>query len=237
MTVPTRTELHAEVDRQFRERHPEAPEKLEKDDPGHASLVEAWLEIRDTVVNEWTDKVFFEYFPTAGKLDPDDPGDAQLIEYWLDIRNQIRDDATPRYNWADPDAVQEADAGTQAAAPSPPSPPTGLRSTIRSVQVWVNAFIPTQGITPGGSGPYSGADAIMDPAGHYFLTDNRSFDPDIKASCRMQSAFQLQLAELIVFGRSDRRLPGLEPVRRDDPRRRRRKRRVPGHGGHRADDV
>jgi hypothetical protein len=116
MAVPTRTELHAEVDRQFRERHPEAPEKLEKDDPGHASLVEAWLEIRDTVVNEWTDKVFFEYFPTAGKLDPKDSGDKQLIEYWLDIRDQIRDDATPRYTWAGP-------GGGLGSGPSSGAPP------------------------------------------------------------------------------------------------------------------
>lgn len=116
MTVPTRTELHAEVDRQFRVRHPEAPEQLDAQDPGQASLVEAWLEIRDSVVNEWTDRVFRERFPTAGKLDPNDPGDDQLIEYWLDIRNQIRDDATPRYNWAGPDSLQHADEGTQAGA-------------------------------------------------------------------------------------------------------------------------
>jgi hypothetical protein len=101
MAVPTRTELNAEVDRQFRGRHPDAPKRLDDDDPGQAPLVEEWLEIRDGVVNEWTDRVFFERFPAAGKLDPNDPGDKQLIEYWLDIRNQIRDDAKPRYKWAD----------------------------------------------------------------------------------------------------------------------------------------
>jgi hypothetical protein len=116
MAVPTRTELHAEVDRLFREQHPDAPKKLDPDDPGQASLVEAWLEIRDTVVNEWTNKVFYEHFPAAGKLDPNDPGDEQLIGYWLDIRNQFRDDAAPRYNWDDPGAVPTADADTKAAA-------------------------------------------------------------------------------------------------------------------------
>ena len=99
VTVPTREELNVEVDRQFFEQHPDAPAKLDPDDASQADLVEAWLAIRDTVVNEWTNKVFFEHFPAAGKLDPNDPGDQQLIEYWLDIRNQIRDDATPRYNW------------------------------------------------------------------------------------------------------------------------------------------
>jgi len=99
MTVPTRTELNTEVDREFFEQHPEAPAKLDPKDPSQADLVAAWLALRDTVVNEWTNKVFFEHFPAAGKLDPNDPGDQQLIEYWLDIRNQIRDDAKPRYNW------------------------------------------------------------------------------------------------------------------------------------------
>jgi len=111
MTVPTRTELHAEVDRLFREQHPAAPEKLDPDDQDQSSLVQAWLEIRDTVVNEWTNKVFFEHFPDAGKLDPQDPGDQQLIDYWLDIRNQIRDAATPRYNWDDPTAIKDRAAG------------------------------------------------------------------------------------------------------------------------------
>jgi hypothetical protein len=97
--TPTREQLNAEVDRQFFEQHPEAPAKLDPKDPGQADLVAAWLGIRDTVVNDWTNKEFFEHFPAAGKLDPNDPGDQQLIEYWLDIRNQIRDDATPRYNW------------------------------------------------------------------------------------------------------------------------------------------
>jgi len=99
MAVPTRTELHTEVDRQFHKRHPEAPKRLDDGDPAQATLVKEWLELRDAVVNEWTDRVFFERFPTAGKLDPDDPRDEKLIEYWLDIRNQIRDDAKPRYDW------------------------------------------------------------------------------------------------------------------------------------------
>jgi hypothetical protein len=115
MSVPTRTELNAEVDRQFHQQHPEAPEQLDNNDPSQASLVQAWLAIRDAVVNEWTDKVFFEFFPAAGKLDPNDPGDQQLIEYWLDIRNQIRDDATPRYDWSNPDALQQAAAAAPAA--------------------------------------------------------------------------------------------------------------------------
>ena len=96
MTVPTTADLNAEVDRQFHEEHPEAPAQLDSNDPSEADLVAAWVAIRDSVVNDWTDKVFYEFFPAAGKLDPNSPADQQLIDYWLDIRNQIRDGATPR---------------------------------------------------------------------------------------------------------------------------------------------
>jgi hypothetical protein len=114
MTVPTRAELNAEVERQFHEQHPEAPAQLDPNDSNQASLVEAWTAIRDTVVNQWTDTVFYEHFPSAGKLDPNNPADQQLVEYWLDIRNQIRDDASPRWNWAGSDAPR-GDGGSQAA--------------------------------------------------------------------------------------------------------------------------
>jgi hypothetical protein len=113
LSVPTRTELNTEVDRKFREQHPEAPAQLDPNDSSQASLVEAWIAIRDALVNEWTDKVFYEHFPAGGKLDPNNPADQQLIEYWLDIRNQIRDDATPRWNWSSSDAPR-GNGGTQA---------------------------------------------------------------------------------------------------------------------------
>ena len=114
MSVPTRAELNAEVDRQFHEQHPQAPAQLDPNDSSQASLVDAWIAIRDAVVNEWTDKVFYEHFPASGKLDPNNSADQQLIEYWLDIRNQIRDDATPKYNWSGADAPH-GNGGTQAA--------------------------------------------------------------------------------------------------------------------------
>jgi hypothetical protein len=109
MTVPTRTELLAETERLFREQQPDAPQQLDPKDPKQTEFVKAWLAIRDDVVNEWTNKVFFERFPNAGKLDPNDPGDDQLIAYWRDIRDQIRDDKKPRYDWdAGPGAVKAA---------------------------------------------------------------------------------------------------------------------------------
>jgi hypothetical protein len=115
MTVPTTADLNAEVDRQFHDQHPEAPTQLDNNDPGQADLVTAWLSIRDRVVNDWTDKVFYEYFPAAGKLDPNNPADQQLIDYWLDIRNQIRDGATPRYDWSGSGPAQDVRGSTRTA--------------------------------------------------------------------------------------------------------------------------
>jgi hypothetical protein len=108
MALPTRDQLHDEVDRVFRELFPTAPERLDPDDPNQSDLVAAWLEQRDITVNEWTNAVFFEFFPDAGKLDPDNPGDAELIEYWLDIRDQIRDDAPPKYDWSGSSVVDSS---------------------------------------------------------------------------------------------------------------------------------
>jgi hypothetical protein len=98
MSIPTQRELFDEVDRRFHEQNPGSPERLDPDDPDHGPLVAVWLELRDEVLNAWTNEAFFEYFPEAGKLDPQDPNDSMLIEYWLDIRDRIRDDAAPKYD-------------------------------------------------------------------------------------------------------------------------------------------
>src|SRR6266542_3614638 len=41
MSVPTRAELNAEVDRQFHEQHPQAPAQLDPNDSSQASLADA----------------------------------------------------------------------------------------------------------------------------------------------------------------------------------------------------
>ena len=70
--TPTRAELNTEVDRQFHERYPDAPAKLDDDGPGQADL-ERPGSTSTSVVNEWTNKVFFEHFPAAGKSTPRTP--------------------------------------------------------------------------------------------------------------------------------------------------------------------
>lgn len=108
MALATRDELHDEVDRRFGQQFPDAPERLDDDDPGHAAWIEAWLAIRDEVLHDWVDQVFARWFPDAGRLDPDNPDDAQLIDYWTDIRDQIRDGVPGCYDWSgDPGGGQE----------------------------------------------------------------------------------------------------------------------------------
>jgi hypothetical protein len=109
MALPTRDELHDEVDRRFAEQFPDAPARLDNDDPGHAAWIEAWLGIRDEVLHDWVDEVFARWFPDAGRLDPDNPGDGQLIDYWTDIRDQIRDGVPGRWDWSgDPGGDRDA---------------------------------------------------------------------------------------------------------------------------------
>ena len=99
MAIPTRDEMLAAVEAAFRPQHPQAPEHLDPDDPDQADLRAAWIEIRDEIVNRWTDDAFFELFPGAPRhLDPNDASHSLYIDYWLDIRDRIRDGDAPRYD-------------------------------------------------------------------------------------------------------------------------------------------
>jgi len=105
MSLPTRDQLNAAVDRRFFEYYPDAPAQLDPDDPDHGEFIALWLGIRDAILEDWVDEVFARFFPGAEKLDPDDSADATLIDYWLDIRDQIRDGGRGRFNWdGDPTA-------------------------------------------------------------------------------------------------------------------------------------
>jgi hypothetical protein len=139
VALPTSAQLNEEVDRSFRDSFPTAPERLDPHDPAQADLVTTWLSIRDGLLNDWTDKAFFSYFPdypTADKLNPSDPADAQLIEYWNDIHDQIRDGSPGRYDWSaapqpaaaaaptEPEASPEPAPAASPAGPDPMSPAT-----------------------------------------------------------------------------------------------------------------
>jgi len=102
MAIPTQAQLYEEVDRRFFAQHTDAPQRLDPNDPNQQHLVQQWLELRDHTLNEWTDSVFFEYFPHAGKLDPANPEHGDLIAYWKDIQHQICTGEQGQYNWQGP---------------------------------------------------------------------------------------------------------------------------------------
>lgn len=177
MTIPSRQELHDEVDRRFFDAHQDAPPRLDPDDPDHQVYITAWLAIRDDVVNQWTNDVFFAFFPAVGRLDPDNPDHAQFIDYWIDIRDQIRDDAPPKHVWdAAPEPVANAGADTTTSDSSSASSSASSSEghALHTVRFWVKAFIPQY--------------LLSAPPGYdCFLGDNRSYSSDPAAPCRLHS--------------------------------------------------
>ena len=112
MAIPTKAQLFEEVDRRFAADHPDAPQRLDPDDPNQQQWVQDWVQIREQILNEWTDYVFFEFFPDGHTLDPSNPDDAVLIEYWKDIQHQINTGEAGRWPWnSDPAPAPLSDAG------------------------------------------------------------------------------------------------------------------------------
>jgi hypothetical protein len=102
MTLPTRDELYAETDRKYYLRYPDGPRVIDPDDASQDPYEAAWLQIRDEVLDYWTDDVFKKFFPTAGQLDA---GDTVLIEYWNDIKDQICG-KPGRWSWDSPPGAE-----------------------------------------------------------------------------------------------------------------------------------
>ena len=99
MALPTRDQLYDETDRRYKAAHPDAPDRIDPDDPAHNGWERTWLEIRDSVLYEWTDEIFYQYFPSAGRLDPGNPDDELLIRYWNDIKDQICNGQPGEWSW------------------------------------------------------------------------------------------------------------------------------------------
>ena len=117
MTLPTQAQLYEEVDRVFAQVQPDAPKRLDPEDRGHDAWVAEWLFIRDELLNQWTDEVFYDHFPHADRLDPSNPDHSLMIEYWRDIQHQICNGEGGKYNWDNP----------QTPAP----PPLSVLSVVR----------------------------------------------------------------------------------------------------------
>jgi hypothetical protein len=121
MALPSREFLISEVDREFLLQHPEAPRRLDPNDPRQAHLVRQWNEMFHEFLNSMVDSHFYRFFPNAPRLDPHNPGDATMIEYWNDIHDAIGHGKAPRYNWNSPPRTAEHNEGqhhdTAAAQP------------------------------------------------------------------------------------------------------------------------
>lgn len=88
-------------------------------------------------------------------------------------------------------------ATPRPAQPGTPLAPAPTPSTIRTVKVWLNAFIPQT--VPGKSipapGPHAGKTMLNGPIfSECYLTDNRSFDSNIHAPSRMHSEIEIDVA-------------------------------------------
>jgi hypothetical protein len=118
----------SEVDREFFLQHPEAPRRLNPDDPHQASLVRQWNELFNEFLNRMVDHHFHRFFPDSPRLDPNNPEHATLIDCWTDIRDIIRDDKPPRYNWDLP--PQTADASSAPASDPAEHPDPGSRPDV-----------------------------------------------------------------------------------------------------------
>src|SRR5262245_16784446 len=99
MTLPTRDELYQETDKRYWSNYPDAPERIDPNDPAQDQWEQKWLALRDEVLYQMTDKVFYEYFPDAGRLDPNNAADEHLIKYWNDIKSQICNGVPGDWNW------------------------------------------------------------------------------------------------------------------------------------------
>ena len=100
MALPTREELLSHVEFRFYELAPDAPVKLDPNNPSHQTMIRQWHQAHHEVLSKLTDTAFFGYYPDAPKrLDPADPEHATYIEYWNDIAEQI-DGRPGKYDWS-----------------------------------------------------------------------------------------------------------------------------------------
>jgi len=112
MALPSREFVMKQVDDNFALQHPEAPKKLNPNDPAQAHWVQAWNAEYAEELNWIVDTHFRRFFPDAPRhLDPNDPSQATLIEYWHDIRAGI-ETGTSQWNWSHPPATHDDSAGS-----------------------------------------------------------------------------------------------------------------------------
>jgi hypothetical protein len=103
MALPSRDDLLRQVDAHFRELAPNAPARLDPDDPAHAELVRIWWGAHHDVLSHLTDEAFASLVAGApARLDPADATHADYVEYWKDIADQIQHGRAGRWDWSNP---------------------------------------------------------------------------------------------------------------------------------------
>jgi hypothetical protein len=103
-----------------------------------------------------------------------------------------------------PRALQAPLIAREPPPSTPPAPPVATSAApasastaIKTVKVWLNAFIPDSvpGKTKPAPGPLAGKTMLDGPIfSECYLTDNRSFDSDIHASSRMHSEIEIDVS-------------------------------------------
>lgn len=90
MDIPTREELNAAVEQHFRHLYPDAPLKLSRSGSHDEAYRNAWLEIRDALLDSEVNRIYWERFPDGPlKLDPENPDHNPYVNGWLEIRDAI----------------------------------------------------------------------------------------------------------------------------------------------------
>lgn len=90
-------------------------------------------------------------------------------------------------------------APERTAPPAPATAPAATPSPIRTVKVWLNAFIPqtVPGKTEPAPAPHTGLTMLRGPVpgvSDCYLTDNRMFDANVHAPSRMHSEVEINVA-------------------------------------------
>ena len=152
MALPTREELLSHVELRFYELAPDAPIKLDPNNPAHQTMIRQWHQAHHEMLSKLTDAAFFGYYPDAPKqLDPADPDHATYIEYWKDIAEQI-DGRPGRYDWSHGSLVatipsaaeQQAQAATEVEQEEIEMPvqdgSVGFEQEVGRVRVLMDAY-------------------------------------------------------------------------------------------------
>jgi hypothetical protein len=88
-----RTTLYAEIDRQYRDAFPWAPQRIDPGNPEHREWQDTWNRIEEQVLNAATDFWFFIEYPQAPeRLDPDDFAHRGYVAEWIRLRDRILGD-------------------------------------------------------------------------------------------------------------------------------------------------